>query len=278
MDTKDLKTSYSVIKPPGGWEFIDFRELIAYRDLLYHLVWRDIKVLYAQTILGLAWAIVNPLAQIVIFTIIFGNIAKLSTDGIPYVLFSTIAVIPWTYMSDAMNKSSQSLVTSQSMLGKIYFPRIIFPMTPVIAGILNFLISLVMIIAVMIYYDVTPTLNIIALPFFVIMMIIVPFGIGLWLSSLAIRFRDVKFAMNFALRLMIYTAPVLYSANAVPEQYKLLYAVNPLVSVIQGFRTCLLGGPWDLELIVPGIITGIILVIAGTAYFKRMERVIVDVI
>ena len=181
-------------------------------------------------------------------------------------------------MSDAMSKSSQSLVKNQSMLGKIYFPRIIFPMTPIIAGMLDFLISLVIIVAVMIYFEVTPTIDILALPIFIIMMIVIPFGIGLWLSALAIRYRDVKFAMTFVIRLLIYTAPVLYSASAVPEQYKLLYALNPLVSVIQGFRTCLLGGPWDLELIVPGTVTGIVLVVGGLIYFKRMERVFVDVI
>jgi len=278
MEVSELKMSTAVIKPPGGWGFIDFKELVAYRDLLRFLVWRDIKVLYAQTILGLSWAVLNPLIQIVIFTIIFGNIAKLSTDGIPYVLFSTIAVVPWTYMSDAMNKASQSLVASQNMLGKVYFPRIIFPITPVLAGTLDFLISLVIIVAVMIYFEVMPTINMVALPLFMFMMVLVPFGIGLWLSSLAIRYRDVKFAMNFVIRLLIYTAPVLYSASAVPEQYKLLYALNPIVSVIQGFRTCLLGGPWDLELIVPGLITGILVVVSGLFYFKRMERVFVDVI
>ncbi len=278
MPSVGKELAYSTIRPPRGWEFIDFRELVSYRDLLFFLVWRDIKVLYAQTILGLSWAILNPLIQIIIFTIIFGNIAKLSTDGVPYVLFSTIAVIPWTYMSDAMGKASQSLVTSQSMLGKIYFPRVIFPLTPILAKILDFLISLVIVVGVMIYYGVTPTLNILALPFFLLMMLIVPFGIGLWLSALAIRFRDVKFAMNFALKLLIYTAPVLYSASAVPEDYKLLYALNPIVSVIQGFRICLLGDPWDWQLIIPGAVTGVLLLLGGLAYFKRMEKVFVDVI
>ncbi|MEM9403024.1 MAG: ABC transporter permease [Pseudomonadota bacterium] len=267
-----------VIRPPSRLEFIDVGELLRYRDLLYFLVRRDIKVLYAQTVLGLSWAILNPTIQILIFTIIFGNVAKISTDGVPYILFSTVAVIPWTYMSDAMNKASQSLVTNQNMLGKIYFPRIIFPLTPVIAKILDFMISLVIVVGVMVYYDVEPTWNLLALPVFIVMMIILPFGIGLWLSALAIRFRDVKFAMTFALKLLIYTAPVLYPATAVPEQYQFWYALNPLVSVIQGFRVCLLGDPWDLSLILPGMVTGTILVLAGLIYFKRMERVFVDVI
>lgn len=278
MANDNSATSVSSIRPPGGWSFIDFGELFAYRDLLKFLVWRDIKVLYAQTILGLAWAILNPLIQILIFTVIFGNLAKLSSDGVPYILFSTVAVIPWTYMSDAMGKASQSLVTSQSMLGKIYFPRVIFPLTPVLAKTLDFAISLLIVAVVMIYYDVSPTLNMLALPFFILFMMVVPFGIGLWLSALAIRFRDVKFAMTFALKLLIYTAPVLYSATVVPEDYKFLYALNPLVSVIQGFRSCILGTPWDFELIVPGIVTGTVLVVVGLAYFKRMERVFVDVI
>ena len=154
-----------VTEPPSGWTSIDFRELYRYRDLFYFLVWRDIKVLYAQTILGFTWAILNPLIQIVIFTVIFGRVAKLDTDGIPYVLFSTVAIIPWTYMSEAMSASSQSLVVGQNMLGKVYFPRLIFPLTAVLAKLVDFGISLILLLAVMVYYGVTPTWNLLALPF-----------------------------------------------------------------------------------------------------------------
>jgi lipopolysaccharide transport system permease protein len=270
--------STTVIKPLKGWQSIDFKELKEYSDLFYFLVWRDIKILYAQTILGFSWAILAPLIQIAIFTIIFGKVAKLDTDGIPYFLFSTIAIIPWTYMSNAMTASSQSLVTGQQMLGKIYFPRLIFPWVPIFSKLVDFMISLLILLPVFIYYQITPTWNLIYLPLFVIMMMCVPAAIGMWLSALAIRFRDVKFAMQFGLRLLIYTAPILYSASSIPESYRLIYSLNPIVGVIEGFRACLLGTPMPWIYIVPGIITSVIVVLLGAMYFKKMERVFVDVI
>ena len=203
----------SIIKPPHGFEAIDFAELGRYRDLFYFLVTRDVKVLYAQTILGFSWALINPAVQIIVFTVIFGKIANVPTDGIPYFLFSTVAIIPWTYMSEAMTHSSQSLVTGQGMLGKVYFPRMIFPLTPLFSKLVDFGISLLLLVGVLIYYKVAPTWNMLLLPAFVLYMVLIPAGIGLWLSSLAVRFRDVKFAMQFIIRMLIYTAPVLYSAS-----------------------------------------------------------------
>lgn len=257
---------------------IDIAELRRYRDLFYFLVWRDIKVLYAQTILGFAWAILNPTIQILIFTVIFGKIAKIDTDGIPYLLFSTVAIIPWTYMSNAMTSASQSLVGGQQILGKIYFPRVIFPLTPILAKLVDFGISLVLILATMIYFRWPLTWNILYLPLFVIMMIIVPTGVGLWLSALAIRFRDVKFAMAFAIRMLMYSAPIVYSASAIPESARFYYSLNPIVAIIEGFRASLLGTPMPWDYILPGIVTAILLLVSGLIYFRRMEKVFVDVI
>ena len=268
----------SVIVPPKGFEAIDFAELWRYRDLFYFLVLRDVKVLYAQTILGFSWAILNPAIQIILFTVIFGKIANVPTDGIPYFLFSTVAIIPWTYMSDAMAQSSQSLVSEQGMLGKVYFPRMIYPLTPLFSKLVDFSISLLLLIGVLTYYKVMPTWNLLLLPIFVGFMVLIPAGIGLWLSSLAVRFRDIKFAMSFIIRLLIYTAPVLYSASLIPSEYRLLYSFNPIVGVMEGFRACLLGGPVPWEFIVPGMVTGVLMVLSGAIYFRRMERVIVDVI
>jgi lipopolysaccharide transport system permease protein len=268
----------SVIEPPKGFEAIDFAELGRYRDLFYFLVLRDVKVLYAQTILGFAWALLNPAIQIILFTVIFGKIANVPTDGIPYFLFSTVAIIPWTYISEAMNQSSQSLVSEQGMLGKVYFPRMIFPLTPVLSKLVDFTISLLLLIGVLMFYKVPPTWNMLLLPVFVFYMMLIPAGIGMWLSSLAVRFRDVKFAMSFIIRMLIYTAPVLYSASSIPPQYRLLYSLNPIVGVIEGYRACLLGGPIPWEFIVPGMLTGVLLMLTGAMYFRRMERVIVDVI
>jgi len=261
-----------------GWTKFDINELKEYRDLFYFLIWRDIKILYAQTILGFTWAILNPLIQILIFTIIFGKVAKIPTDGIPYILFSAVAIIPWTYMSDAMLKSSESMVTNQSMLGKIYFPRIIYPLTPVLAKLVDFSISLLLLAIILIYYGVSPTMNLLLLPLLVLLMIAVPAAIGIWLSALAIRYRDVKFAMPFVLRMLIYSAPILYSAASIPDNYRLLYSINPIVGIIEGFRSCLLGTPIQYEFILPGIITAVLLLISGAIYFKRMESVFVDVI
>ncbi len=271
------ETTTKVLEPPKSWQMIDFKELVAYQDLFVFLVKRDIKVLYAQSIMGFSWAIFNPLVQIVIFTVIFGRVANLDTGGVPYFLFSTVAIIPWTYMSEATSTSSQSLVSDSSMLGKVYFPRLIFPLTPVLAKLVDFSISLLVLLVVMVYYKVVPTANILLLPLFVL-MISVPAGIGFWLSSLAIRYRDVKFAMPFLIRMLIYSAPILYSAKEIPEAYRLAYSFNPIVGVIEGFRACLLGSPIPWEYIAPGMFTCVILVASGAMYFRRMERIIVDVI
>lgn len=274
----DSANKVAVIGSESRLTAADFYELKDYKDLFFFLVWRDIKVLYAQTILGFAWAILQPLIQIAIFTVIFGKVAKLETEGIPYFLFATVAIIPWTYMSAAMTQSSQSLVSNQSMLGKIYFPRLIFPVTPILAKGVDFLISLVIIFFVFVYYQVVPGSNFLYLPFFILMMMAVPLGVGLWLSALAIRYRDVKFVMQFMIRMLMYSAPIVYSASSIPEVYRILYSLNPIVGVIEGFRACLLNTPFQWEFIVPGIITTILLVVSGAIYFKRMEKIFVDVI
>lgn len=271
-------TSTTVIRPYQRWEAFDWRELREYRDLFYFLVLRDIKVLYAQTILGFAWAILNPLIQILVFTVIFGHVANISTDGIPYVLFSTVAIVPWTYMSEAMTASSQSLVNEQSMLGKVYFPRVIYPLTPIFAKLVDFAIALFIIVAVLVYYRVAPTTNLLLLPVLLLVMMLIPAGVGMWLSALAIRFRDVKFAMPFVIRMLIYSAPILYTASAIPDSYRLLYSLNPIVGIIEGFRAALLGTPIPWMFVLPGIATAVLLFVSGAIYFRRMERVFVDVI
>jgi lipopolysaccharide transport system permease protein len=268
----------SVIEPVSGWRFFDRKELSDYRDLFFFLIFRDIKVLYAQTVLGFSWALLNPLIQIVIFTIIFGRVAQIDTDGIPYALFSTVAIVPWTYMSNAMSAGSTSLVTGQGMLGKIYFPRIIFPVTPILAKLVDFAISILLILVAMIYYGVYPTTNLLYLPLFLLMMIAVPLGMSLWLSALAIRFRDVKFAMPFVMRMLIYSAPIVYSATKIPEKWRFVYSLNPVVGVIEGYRACLLGTDIPWMFILPGILTCVLLVLGGLLYFHRMEKVFVDVI
>ena len=268
----------TIIQPKSDWKIVNIKELVEYRDLFYFLVWRDIKVLYAQTILGFSWAIINPLIQIVLFSIIFGKVAQLSTEGIPYILFSSVAIIPWTYMSSSMTQSSQSLISGAGMLGKVYFPRLIFPLTPIFSRLIDFGISMALMICIMVYFQVKPTWNFVFLPLFLILMMAIPCGIGLWLSSLAIRFRDVKQAMTFFIQMLMYSAPIVYSASSIPDKYRILYALNPIVGVIEGFRACFLGTTIPWLFIVPGMFTAMLLVVSGALYFKRMERIVVDVI
>jgi lipopolysaccharide transport system permease protein len=278
LNKQNKNEPITIITPRTGWQVINFRELIEYRDLFLFLVWRDIKVLYAQTILGFSWAILQPLIQIVIFSIVFGRIAKIPTDGIPYILFSSVAIIPWTYMSQAMTSSTQSLVSGQSMLGKVYFPRLIFPISPTLSKLVDFGLSLIIVLGVSIYYRVLPTWNLLLFPFFIVFMVSIAAGVGMWLSAMAIRFRDVRFAMPFVIRMLMYTAPIVYSATSIPEKYRIIYSFNPIVGVIEGTRACLLGTPMPWFYIWPGMLTAAVLLISGAFYFKRMERVFVDVI
>lgn len=268
----------TVVTPEDGWKMFDFTELGHYRDLFYFLVWRDIKVLYAQTVLGFSWAILNPAIQIIVFTVIFGRVAQIDTDGIPYVLFSTVAIIPWTYMSDSMNAASQSLVAGKQMLGKIYFPRVLYPLTPILAKLVDFGISLTILVLVMAYYQVPPTANLLLIPVLILAMMLVPTGLGMWLAALAIRYRDVRFAMTYAIKLLIYSAPILYTASSIPENIRFWYSLNPIVAVIEGFRSSLLGTPIEWQFILPGLATAVLVFVSGAIYFRRMEKVFVDVI
>lgn len=279
MDKTDAGSlAVTVIKPKSGWQLIDFRELIEYRDLFYFLVTRNIKVLYAQTILGSMWAILLPVIQIVVFTLVFSKVAKIPTDGIPYVLFSSLALVPWNYMSQAVTHSSESLILGHKMLGKVYFPRLFFPLTPVVSRLLDFAISILIILAVAVHYRVTPTWNLFFFPLFVALMICVSAGTGMWLSAMAIRFRDVKLALPFAIRMFMYSAPVVYSASSIPPAWRMIYSLNPVVGIIEGFRACVLGTPMPWLYIWPSIVTGLLVLVSGALYFTRMERVFVDVI
>jgi len=272
----------TVVKSKRPWGIVDFAELNHYRDLLYFMVWRAIKVAYAQSVGGLAWAVVQPAIQILVFTVIFGNLVDVGSDGIPYLLFSTVAIVPWTYMSGTMSAASSSLISNSAMLGKIYFPRIIYPLTPIVSQLINFAISLVLIVAVMLYYRVVPTSNILLIPLLLVMMMMVPLAFGLWLSSLAIRYRDVGIVMGYFMRMLMYTAPILYPSSTVSEDMRWWYVLNPIVGVIEGFRAALLGSSpemfirWDS--LISGLVVLLVLVISGAIYFRRMERVVVDVI
>jgi lipopolysaccharide transport system permease protein len=268
----------TIIQRRTGWQLVDFIELREYRDLFFFLVLRDIKILYAQTILGFAWAILNPLSQIFIYTMVFGRIARISSDGVPYVVFCSVAVIPWAYMSQAMTQSGQSLVSGQEMLSKVYFPRLLFPLTPVFSKLVDFAISLVILFAILAWYHISPTWNMLLLPVFIVMMICVPAAAGIWLSSLAVRFRDVKFAMTFVVSMLMFSAPIVYSASSIPSAYRAMYSLNPLVGVIEGMRACLLGTPMLWAFIWPGMVTTALMLVGSVLSFRRTERIFADVV
>lgn len=271
-----------LIESTGKKNLFDFGELKYYKDLLYFFVLRDITVLYKQTILGILWAIVNPVFQMVIFSVIFGKLAAISSDGIPYPVFSFTAILPFNYFSNSLSGASQSLIGSVSVFTKVYFPRILIPLTPVLSKLVDFFIAFVILIIMMIFYKIYPNANIVFLPLLMLLMMLTSLGIGMWLSSLAIQYRDVKFAIGFITTLLMYGAPVVFPASLIREKFGfdmyILYGIYPMVGVIEGFRASLLGFkpmPWDLILV--GAVSSIICFITGLRYFKKTERIFADV-
>ena len=271
-----------VIEPKKGWQLIDWKEIKEYRDLFYFLVLRDIKALYKQTVLGFAWAIIRPVFAMIVFSVVFGKLAKIPSDGIPYPIFSYAALIPWTYFSTAMTGSTQSLINSKSIFTKVYFPRLVIPLTPVLSKLVDFLIAFIILVGLMVWYRIVPTLNIIWLPFLIILMIFTASGIGMWLSALAIQYRDIKHGIEFLSQLLMYAAPVVWPVSLITENFsdnvRLIYGLYPMAGVIEGFRSALLGHnpmPWDL--IGMGTLTSFVLFFTGALYFKRKERIFADV-
>ena len=266
------------IKPPGGWVSLEFRELWRYRDLFFFLVWRDIKVQYAQSVLGIGWAVIQPLFYMVVFTVVFGKLANVGSDGVPYAIFSYPALVPWTDFSTSLTLYTGSLIRNANMLTKVYFPRLIIPLSAVLGRLVDFAIALLMVFGMMAWFRIMPTVWAFTLPLLILLMVLSAAGLGMWLTALAVQFRDVNYAMSFVVHGLMYAAPVVYPASAVPDQYRLFYALNPMVGVIEGFRSALLGTnpmPWDL--IAVGSITAIAIAISGAFYFQRMERTFADV-
>jgi lipopolysaccharide transport system permease protein len=267
-----------IIKAGSGWQFINIAEILEYRDLFYFLVTRDIKVRYAQSVLGVGWAVLQPVASMIVFTVVFGKLARMSSDGVPYAIFSFSALVPWTYFSNALSESTGSLITAQNMLTKIYFPRLIIPLTPVFNRLVDFVISLALVFLLMAWFKIAPTVWVIMLPLMVVLMMLTAAGLGMWLTALSIQYRDVKYGSSFMIRLLMYAAPIVYPLSLVPEKYRLIYALNPMVGVVEGFRAALLGTrpmPWDM--LLEASIVSILIFLGGAFYFKRLERHFADV-
>jgi lipopolysaccharide transport system permease protein len=273
------------INPRKGWHFFtaeDLRELMQYKDLLYMLVGREVSVLYKQTVLGFAWAIFRPLVQMVIFTVIFGKLVNMQSmigTGIPYAVFSFTALVPWTYFAVALNSSTGSLIGNQQFFTKVYFPRIIIPITPIISKLLDFAIAFIILIVMLFAYGIVPNYQIVFLPLLVLLMMMTALGMSLWLSALAIQYRDVGQFMQFFAQLLMYAAPVIWPITLVPDNLRFVYGFYPMAGVIEGFRASLIGQsamPWDM--IGTGFITATILMITGILYFRSRENVFADVV
>ena len=269
----------SVIVPPEEKkQLINWKELWEYKDLFWFLVWRDIKTQYAQSVLGIGWAIIQPVFSMIIFTIVFGNLAKINSEGVPYAIFSYTALVPWTYFSNSLTNSSGSLLLAKNMLSKVYFPRLVIPIAPVLATLVDFCVSFIILLGMMIWFKITPTIWALMVPLFVLLMSLTAAGIGMWLTALSIQYRDIRYGMNFFVRLLMYASPVIYATSSIPEKYHLLYSINPMVGVIEGFRAALLGTrpmPWNFLMIGTG--AAIIFFITGALYFRKMENIFADV-
>ena len=267
-----------VIEPSTGWQLINWKELRNYRDLFLFLTWRHIKVQYAQSTLGIGWAIIQPLFSMIVFTIIFGRLAKVESDGAPYALFSFVALVPWTYFANAVTEGTNSLISNANMLTKVYFPRLILPFSAVLAKLIDFSIAMILLFALLAWYQTVPTWGVFVLPLLIVLMMLTAAGLGTWLTALAVQYRDIKFALTFLMQLLMYAAPVVYPASLVPERLQWLYALNPMVGVIEGFRAALLGTrsmPWSW--IALSSISALVIAITGCLYFRRKERLFADV-
>jgi lipopolysaccharide transport system permease protein len=267
------------IKPSTGLAALNLRDLWVYRELVFFMIWRDIKVRYKQTLLGAAWAVIQPVLTMLIFNFIFGTIAKVNTEGIPYPIFSYCALLPWGLFSAALNNASRSLTTNQNMVSKIYFPRLVLPLASVLGGLVDFAIAFLILIVLMIYYKVTPTTAIWTLPLFLVLTVVTALGVSLWLSAINVQYRDVNYVLPFLTQFWLFLTPVAYSANVISAKWQVVYSLNPMAGVVNGFRWALLGtntGPNMNMAVSVGI--SLIFLISGLFYFRSMERTFADTI
>ena len=268
-----------LISPSKGLLSLNLKEVWTYRELLGILAWRDVSVRYKQSMVGIGWAIIQPLMTMIIFTIVFGNFAKLPSDGLPYPIFAYCALLPWNYFARSLGDSSDSLVGSSHLITKVYFPRLVLPLSRVFAGLVDFSIGFVILIGMMFWYGISPTIGLLLLPLFLLIAMIAALGGGLWLTALNVKYRDVKFVVPFVIQFLMYASPVAYSTSIIPERWQWVYGLNPMVGVIEGFRWALLGRavPNFSMLFVPMVIIFIILV-SGLYYFKTMEKTFADIV
>jgi lipopolysaccharide transport system permease protein len=267
------------IEPSSGWVPLKLKELWNYRELLYFLIWRDVKVRYKQTVLGAAWAIIQPLFTMVVFSLFFGRLAKIPSDGVPYPIFSYAALVPWTFFANGLTQSSNSLVGSANLITKVYFPRLTIPIATVLSGLVDFLLAFVVLLGMMLFYGIWPKANIIWLPAFLLLSLVTSLGVGTWLSAMNVQFRDVRFVVPFIVQFWMLATPIAYPSSLLSEPWRTLYGLNPMVGVVEGFRWAMLGtsnAPTTSTII--SSVVAILLLISGGFYFKRMEKSFADVV
>jgi lipopolysaccharide transport system permease protein len=267
------------VRPSRGWASLNLRELWAYRELLYFLTWRDIKVRYRQTILGAAWAIIQPFFTMVVFSLFFGKLARIPSDGVPYPIFSYAALVPWTFFAHGLTQSSQSLVGSANLIRKVYFPRLVVPISSILSGVVDFVLAFIVLLGMMLYYGLVPSIKILALPPLLLLALVTSLGVGLWLSALNVEFRDVRYVVPFLVQFWLFSTPVAYPSSLLQEPWRTLYGVNPMVGVVEGFRWALLGTDTAPgRIIAMSVVVAATLLVGGAFYFRRMERTFADIV
>lgn len=271
---------YLLIQPSKGWVSLKLHELWEYRELLYFLTWRDIKVRYKQTVLGAAWAVLQPFMTMIVFSLFFGGLAKIPSDGVPYPIFSFTALVPWTFFATGLSNSSNSLVGSSNLIKKVYFPRLTIPIATVLSGAVDFVIAFMVLLGMMFFFGIAPTANIVVLPFFVLLAFVTSLGVGLWLSALNVQFRDVRYTVPFLTQFWMFATPIAYPSSLIKNEFlRAIYGINPMAGVVEGFRWALLGtdsapGP----VIIVSSVAALLLLISGLFYFRRMEKTFADVV
>lgn len=265
--------------PSVGWAWPKFRELWEYRELLFFFVWRDIKVRYKQTILGALWAIIQPFFTMVIFSLFFGRLANVPSDGLPYPIFSYAALVPWTFFASALTQASNSLVVSANMVKKIYFPRLTLPVATVLAGVVDFVLAFLVLMGMMLFYGLVPTINVLWLPLFLLLALVTSLGVSLWLSAMNVQFRDVHYTIPFLTQAWLFVTPIAYPSSLLSEPWRTLYGLNPMAGVVEGFRWALLGtdtAPGPMTIV--SAVVALVLFVSGAFYFRRMEQGFADVL
>jgi lipopolysaccharide transport system permease protein len=275
----DAHARWTVIEPPTPWPGVALRELWAQRELIYFLTWRDVKVRYKQTVFGVAWAIIQPLLTMLVFSLFFGRLAKVPSEGVPYPLFALTALVPWTFFANGLTQSASSVVLSQNLVTKVYFPRLAIPLATVLAGALDFVLAFVLLLVFLIVYGVSPTVSWLGIVPFSLLAFAATLGVGLWLSALNVLYRDVRYAVPFLAQLWLFATPIAYPSSLLGEPWRTVYALNPMVAVVDGFRWALLGTPAPSSAsIAASCAVALVILVSGSLFFRRTEQSFADVV